>query len=63
MDPEHVAGAVRGTAHIERCTRRSLVQCLSTITGLHVSVDCERGRARAIGVAADGIGKREDHHG
>ena len=70
VDPEHVARAVRGTAHMEavqlawtrcRCTRRSLAQCTSTLTGLHVSVGCQRGRARAMGVAADGLGKHDDH--
>ena len=70
VDPEHVARAVRGTAHMDavqlawtrcRCTGRSVVQCTSTLTGLHVSMDCQRGRARAIGVAADGSGKRDDH--
>ena len=69
MNPEHVARAVRATAHTEaaqivwpRCrfTRCSLVQCVSTTTGLQASVDCQRDLARAIGVAADGLGQRDD---
>ena len=60
---------MRATAHTEaaqivwlRCrfTRRSLVRCVSTITGLHVSVDCQRDLVRAIGVAADDLGQRDD---
>ena len=68
VNPEHVDRAVRATAHTDaaqivwpRCrfTRRSLVQCMSTIIGLHVSVDCQRDLARAIGVAAGGLGQRD----
>ena len=70
MNPEHVARAMRATAHMEaqivwpqcRFTRRSLAHCVSTITGLHVSVDGQRDLARALGVAADGLGQRDDCH-
>ena len=34
--------------------------CVPTITKLHVSMDCQRDLARAIGVAADGFGQRDD---
>ena len=69
--PEHVARAVRASAHIEavhivwpRCrfTRRSLVRRLSAITGLRVFFGCQKGLARAIGVAADGLSKWDDHY-
>ena len=69
MNPEHVARTVRATARTEaaqfvwpRCrfTRRSFVHCVSAITGLHVSMDCQRDLVRAIGVAADGSGQRDD---
>ena len=71
MNPEHVARTMRATAHIEaaqlvwpqgRFTRRSFVHCVSTITGLHVSMDCQRDLVKAIGVAADGSGQRDDCH-
>ena len=42
-----------------RFTGRSFVQCLSTNIGLHVSVDCQRDLARAIGGAADDLGQRD----
>ena len=69
MNPEQFAQTVRATAHTEaaqfvwpqcRFTRRSFVHCVSTITALHVSMDCQRDLVGAIGVAADGFGQRDD---
>ena len=69
MNPEHVARTVRATARTEaaqfvgpqcRLTRRSFVHCVPTITGLHVSMDCQRDLVRATGVAADGSSQRDD---
>ena len=41
---------------------RSFVHCVSTITGLHVSMGCQRDLVRAVGVAGDGSGQRDDCH-
>ena len=61
MNPEHVARTVRATAHLSGALQGAVWSiCVSTITKLHISMDCQRDLARAIGVAADGFGQRDD---